>query len=139
MIPPIKQPTNPIVFGYKSVLKDEYRKGNIPLVKGFYGGKLDPKNVSLEHCQAHCKGGKSTLANYVLTTAENNMKRGKADIFQYATKENTEAYFDVFEKCDIGTVKGTDYLGMLSKTLRKLWRQSPFTKNDEMWDVLKRY
>ena len=137
MIPRIE--TNPITFGYKSILKDEYRKGNIPLERGFYGGKLDPRNVSLEHCQAHCKGGKSTLANYVLTTAQNNMKRGKADIFRYATKENTEAYFDVFEKCDIGSVKGTDYLGMLSKTLRNLWRQSPFTKNEEMWDVLKRY
>lgn len=137
MIPRIE--TNPITFGYKSILKDEYRKGNIPLERGFYGGKLDPRNVSLEHCQAHCKGGKSILANYVLTTAQNNMKRGKADIFQYATKENTEAYFNVFEKCNIGSVKGIDYLGMLSKTLRKLWRQSPFTKNEEMWDVLKRY
>lgn len=137
MIPRIE--TNPITFGYKSILKDEFRKGNIPLEKGFYGGRLNPKNVSLEHCQAHCKGGKSNLANYVLTTTQNNMKRGKADIFQYATKENTEAYFKVFEKCDIGQVKGTDYLAMISKTLRKLWKQSPFTKNQEMWDVLKRY
>ena len=137
MIPRIE--TNPITFGYKSILKDEYRKGNIPITKGFYGGKLSPKNVSLEHCQAHSKGGKSNLANYVLTTAENNMKRGNADIFQYATKENTEAYFDVLEKCNIGTLKGTDYLAMLSKTLRKLWKQSPFTKNVEMWEVLKRY
>lgn len=138
MIPPIKE-TNPITFGYKSILKDEYRKGNIPLVNGFYGGKLTPENVTLEHCEARCRGGKNVLSNYVLTTAENNVKRGSVDIFEYATKENTEQYFKTFEKCNIGTVKGTDYLGMLSKTLRKLWRQSPFTKNDEMWDVLKRY
>lgn len=137
MIKPLEP--NTINFGYKSILKDEYRKGNIPITKGFYGGKLSPKNVSLEHCQAHCKGGKSNLANYVLTTAENNMKRGKADIFQYATKENTEAYFKVFENCDIGTVKGTDYLAMISKTLRKLWKQSPLTKKEDMWEVLKRY
>ena len=58
---------------------------------------------------------------------------------KYATKENTEQYFKAFEKCDVGAVKGTDYLGMLSKTLRKLWRKSPFTKNQEMWDVLKRH
>jgi cytochrome b involved in lipid metabolism len=67
------------------------------------------------------------------------MKRGKADIFQYATKENTEAYFEVFENCNIGTVKGTDYLAMLSRTLRKLWKQSPLTKKEDMWEVLKRY
>jgi hypothetical protein len=28
---------------------------------------------------------------------------------------------------------------MLSRTLRKLWKQSPLTKKEDMWEVLKRY
>jgi hypothetical protein len=106
MIQPIKLCL--INFGYKSKLKDEFKKGNIPITKGFYGGLLDKDNVSLEHCEPHSKGGKNTLGNFVLATVENNNKRGNGDIFRYATKENTEAYFEVFENCDIKDTKGTD-------------------------------
>ncbi|MBR5304948.1 MAG: hypothetical protein IKU37_09010 [Candidatus Gastranaerophilales bacterium] len=137
MIPRIK--FDLINFGYKSKLKDEFKKGNIPLEKGFYGGKLDPKNASLEHCKPHSKGGKNTLGNFVLATVENNNKRGNGDIFRYATKENTEAYFKVFENCNIKDTKGTDYLKMLAKTLRELWEKSPIMKGKEMWEVLKRW
>ena len=137
MIQPIKLTT--IAFGYKSKLKTEFKNGNIPLEKGFYGGKLDKKNVSLEHCKAHSKGGKSQLTNFVLATAQNNNKRGNSDIFQFATEENTQAYFEAFENIDIGNIKGTDYLKGLAKTLRGLWDQSAIMKHKKMWEVLKRW
>ena len=100
MIQPIKLTT--IAFGYKSKLKDEFKNGNIPLEKGFYGGKLDKKNVTLEHCQPHSKGGKSKLHNFVLATAQNNNKRGNDDIFKYATEKHTTDYFESMKKCKIG-------------------------------------
>ena len=137
MIQPIKLTT--IAFGYKSKLKTEFKNGNIPLEKGFYGGKLDKKNATLEHCKPHSKGGKSKLSNYVIATAQNNMKRSNDDIFKYATEENTKAYFKVFENCNVGDTSGIDYLKGLSKTLRELWKQSPIVKHLEMWEVLKRY
>lgn len=137
MIPRIKLTT--IAFGYKSKLKTEFKNGNIPLEKGFYGGKLDKKNVSLEHCKAHSKGGKTKLSNLVLATAQNNNKRGNGDIFQYATEKHTTDYFEALEDVNIGDTKGTDYLKGLAKTLRGLWEQSPIMKHKKMWEVLKRW
>ena len=107
MIKPV-QATNQIAFQRKSIIKTEWLQGTIPLERGFFGGKLTKQNVTLDHVQAKCKGGASNLSNYVLATAKNNGMKGKGDIFQYATKENTEAYFKVFENCNIGTVKGPE-------------------------------
>ena len=137
MIQPIKLTT--INFGYKSKLKTEFKNGNIPLEKGFYGGKLDKKNVTLEHCEPHSKGGKSKLHNFVLATAENNNRRGNDDIFKYATEKNTTDYFEKLKDVNIGDTKGADYLKGLAKTLRGLWEQSPLMKHKKMWEVLKRW
>lgn len=138
MLKPIGRPC-PIPFERKSIIKTEWLNGNIPLEKGFFGGKLDPENISLDHMQPKSKGGASNLGNYVITTAKNNGLKGDGDIFQYATKENTEAYFKVFENCNIGNIKGADYLALISKTLRRLWKNSPLVQKDDMWEVLKRY
>ena len=112
---------------------------NIPLKKDFYGADLTKKNVTLDHIQPKSKGGKSNLSNYVLSTELNNHKKSSKDVFFYATEKNTEEYFKAFEKINLANIKGVSYLALLSATLRRLWKQSPVTKGQEMWEVLKRY
>ena len=75
----------PISFGYKNRLKTEWLKGNLPeLIHDFYDGSLLSKDtVTLEHLQPHSKGGKTTLSNLVLTSYQNNVKRGNRDIRNY--------------------------------------------------------
>lgn len=49
----------PISFTYKSPLKTEWLKGNMPSVThGIYGGILTKDNITLEHIKPHSKGGK---------------------------------------------------------------------------------
>lgn len=129
----------PISFQRKSIIKTEFQKGNIPLKKGFLGGDLTIENVSLDHMLAHSKGGRSKLSNYVLMTMKNNNKKADKDIFEFATKENTEQYFKAFEGVRFGKYTGEQYLSMISRTLRNLWEQSPITKDKEMWEILKRW
>lgn len=129
----------PISFCRKSPIKTAYKEGTLPLQKGFLGGDLTPENVSLDHMLAKSKGGKSKLSNYVLTTTKNNNLKADRDIFEFATKENTEQYFKAFEGVQLGKHTGEQYLSMISRTLRELWEQSPITKNLEMWEILKRY
>ena len=138
MIKPITSPC-PIPFQRISPIKTAFKDGVLPLKKGFFGGDLTPKNVSLDHMLAKSKGGKSKLSNYVLTTSENNNLKGDMDIFRFATKENTEQYFKAFEGVKLGKHTGEQYLAMISRTLRELWTKSPITKDLEMWDILKRY
>jgi len=50
-----------VSFGYNSPLKTLFKKGKLPTVtKGFYGGTLTNKTVSLEHLIPHSQGGKPT-------------------------------------------------------------------------------
>ena len=70
---------------------------------------------------------------------ENNNLKADRDIFEFATKENTEQYFKAFEGVQLGKHTGEQYLSMISRTLRELWEQSPIVKHLEMWEVLKRY
>ncbi len=54
----------PVSFGYKSVLKDEYLRGNIKLKKDITGHPIDKDTVSLDHTVPKYRGGKSQLENY---------------------------------------------------------------------------
>ena len=137
MIKPIKPILIP--FKRKSPIKTEYQKGNIPLEKDFLGGELTPETATLDHALARAKGGKSRMSNYIILSAKNNNLKGDRDIFEFATEENTKAYFKAFEGTRFDKYTGEDYLKMLSNTLRELWEQSPIVKHLEMWEVLKRY
>ena len=75
---------NAITFGYHSPLKTLYKKGKMPkVIYGFYGDKLTPKNVTLEHLLPHSKGGASELDNFVLASKQNNLARGNDDIRKF--------------------------------------------------------
>ena len=110
-----------VIFRYSSPLKTLYKEGKIPSVKyGFYGDRLSPSTVSLEHLQAKSKGGKSCLSNYVLASKRNNWLRGNDDIREHFDSKSAARYLDQFLKVDLKRLHGLKYIGMILNTLSKL-------------------
>ena len=111
-------PINPIHFGYHSVLKTQWKKGNLPTVKyGIYGGVLTPNNVSLEHIKPISKGGKTKLYNLALATKTNNHTRGNMPIQRFLDSEKFIAYVEQFKDVDLPNFNGKEYIGGLIKTI----------------------
>lgn len=112
----------PISFGYKNRLKTEWLKGNLPeLIHDFYDGSLLSKDtVTLEHLQPHSKGGKTTLSNLVLTSYQNNVKRGNRDIRNYINIENAKRYIEEAKKIKVKGINGEEYAKSLIERLKKL-------------------
>ena len=119
-------PVKPIPFGYKSILKDKYLSGELPLTKGFYGGKLVKDvtgkklktNCTIEHLQPKSKGGRNKLSNYVLATLENNNKRGNNPLSWFINKEAMEEYLAEVDKANIPELKG--YSDTIRKTVNEI-------------------
>ncbi len=59
-VPPIQPKPQPS-FGYKHPLKTLYKKGQLPIKRGFYGEIITPKTVSLKHLKPISQGGKTEL------------------------------------------------------------------------------
>lgn len=101
MIPRID--TNPITFGYTTIISKLFKEGKLPsVVKGFYGGELEinPKSLqraSNEHLKPKSLGGQTTLANIVLATVENNNKRGNEPLSLFFKKDKAEEYWEQFK------------------------------------------
>lgn len=112
----------PVSFGYKNRLKTEWLKGNLPeLIHDFYDGSLLSKDtVTLEHLQPHSKGGKTTISNLVLTSYQNNVKRGNRDIRQYINIENAKRYIEEAKKIKAKGINGEEYAKSLIERLKKL-------------------
>ena len=114
-------------FGYKSRLKSEWKKGNIPqLIHDFYDGSLLNKDtVTLEHLQPHSKGGKTTLSNLVLTSFQNNMKRSNRDIRDYINLDAAKQYIEEAKQINCKGINGANYAKAIINKLRslgvKLW------------------
>lgn len=117
----IETTPNPISFGYNSPLKTLYKKGKMPsVIYGFYGDKLNSKNVTLEHLKPHSKGGKSCLSNFVLASKRNNNNRGNEDIRKFALKENIVTYLSQFIDIKLPNFDGNKYIQSILKTLKNL-------------------
>lgn len=113
-----------IPFKYKSVLKSEWLKGNMPTVqRGLYGGKLTSKNITLEHILPHSKGGKTELANLALAVDVNNFKRSSKPLSNCLTRDMFETYCKQFEDIKLPTFDGKKYIINLSKTVDRLLKQ----------------
>lgn len=111
------QPYNPN-FQYSSPLKTLWRKGKLPSVKyGFYGDVLTQKNVSLEHLQAHSKGGKTNLTNLVLASKAKNNARGNDAIGDYLEVNNLVRYLKQFKDIRIKDFDGNKYIAGVLATL----------------------
>lgn len=113
---------NQVNFGYRHELKTLYQKGELKIKYGFYGGKLNPKNVSLEHLKPHSKGGKTTLYNLVLATKENNSKRGNQPISQYLDLFNMQRYLNQFKNIKVKDFDGNKYIKNILQTVTELIR-----------------
>lgn len=110
-----------INFGYKSVLKSEWLKGNMPSVKyGIYGGKLTPDNITLEHIVPHSQGGKTNLANLALSVGKNNWSRGSKPFKKYFNPEIFERYLKQFEDVKLFDFDGKKYIELITKTVKRV-------------------
>ena len=109
---------NPIVFGYKSVLKTEWLKGNLPSVKkGIYGGILTPETVSLEHINCRCYKGKTELSNLALATKRLNELRGNKPLRFFLEGDKFIEYIKQFEGVSLPNFNGREYVQNLIKTI----------------------
>ena len=109
-------------FGYSSPLKTLYLKGELPVKYGFYGDRLNTKNVSLEHLLPRSKGGKTSLDNLVLASKEKNQKRGNQPISKYINFEAMQTYIDQFKNVKTNGFNGNEYVKNILKTVTELVR-----------------
>ena len=110
-------PPNSPSFGYSSPLKTLYKKGNLPIKKGFYGGDLTKKNVTLEHLLPRSQGGDTSLDNLVLATRENNNHRGDKPLKDFLNFHVLANYLDQFRNIKLGNFDGNEYIKSIIKTI----------------------
>lgn len=110
-------PITPIVFK-KNILKVQWLKGNMPSVQyGIYGGKLTKSNISLEHINCKCFGGKTKLSNLALATQEMNNLRGNKPLKDFLNSDIFLKYIKQFENIELEKFSGKDYVKALIKTV----------------------
>lgn len=116
------QPIKPLSFGYKNRLKTEWLAGKLPQLKhDFYDGSLLSKDtLTLEHILPKSKGGKTTLNNLVLTSYNNNMRRGNRDIRQFINKAAALQYLDEASKIKTKDINGADYARIIINKLKSM-------------------
>lgn len=120
-ITPVK---NPISFKYKSVLKSEWLKGNMPTVTHDMGGnRLTKGNCTLGHMQAHSKGGKTALNNLMLETKGYNMSKGNMPFSKFFDWGAFIKYCEQFEKIELPDFNGKEYIENITKTAQRLLKQ----------------
>ena len=113
--------TQPISFGYRSILKTEWRKGNMPTVKkDIYGDVLIKGQETIEHIIPKSKGGKSALSNYALANAGNNFRRSNFDLGSFTSVGNIKAYLKQYEGLKLPNFDGDEYIKNLKGTLKKI-------------------
>lgn len=121
LIPPLT--TNEPTFGYHNILKKLYIKGRLPVKYGFYGDKLTKKNVTLEHLQCRCQGGKTELSNLVLASAKRNNDRGDKPLKDFIDWGCVGRYLEQFHDINIRDFNGNQYIEMVLNTIMKLVRE----------------
>lgn len=114
------QPVSNISFGYSSPIKTLFKKGKLPLKYDFYGELLTPKNCTIEHLKPVCQGGKTTLDNVVLSTANKNQERGIRPLAEMLNWENVGRYLEPFKDFKYGNFDGNQYIQGILKTIKEL-------------------
>lgn len=109
-------------FGYSSPLKTLYLKGELPVKYGFYGDRLNTKNVSLEHLLPRSKGGKTELDNLVLASKEKNNLRGNKPITKFINLEAMQTYINQFKNVKVKDFNGNNYIKGILNTITQLIR-----------------
>lgn len=111
---------NKTTFGYCSPVKTLFKKGKLPLKYGFYGDELTIKNCTIEHLLPVCQGGKTTLDNVVLVSANKNQERGVRPLQEMLNWENVGRYFEPFKDFKYGSFDGNAYIQGILKTIKEL-------------------
>lgn len=115
------QISNKTSFGYKSILKDEFLKGNLPTVKKDMGGfKLTKNNVTNGHMLPHSQGGKTILPNLMLETVEYNYMKQADPFSKFFNKEGFEAYCAQFKGIKLPKLDGDRYVKDITETAERL-------------------
>ena len=116
-VPPIP-PTQPTFEGYKSPLKTLYKRNQLPQVKyGFYGERITPNTVSLEHLDPISKGGKTELKNLVLTHKKTNNARSDYPLQDFLKLDKMAKYLEQFKNIKVGNFDGNKYIAMILETV----------------------
>lgn len=103
---------------YKSVLKTEWLKGNLPTVKkGIYGGNITRDTISLEHVQPISKGGKTIISNLAIANRFLNTARGNKPLRFFLDGDKFNEYIEQFEKVNLPNFNGKEYVRNLIKTV----------------------
>lgn len=131
-IEPIKTiQTDNIHFGYKSVLKSEWLKGNMPTVeKGIYGGVLTKKNITLEHIVPHSKGGKTELPNLALAVGINNWERSNKPFSEFFDPKTFNEYLEQFKDVDLPNFNGLRYIEDLTRVVKRVLKNEQVNISD---------
>ena len=112
------EPTKPQpTFGYSHQLKTLYKKGQLPVKRGFYGETLNAKNVSLEHLNPISKGGKTELSNLVLAHKDINNKRSDKPLSEFLNLKAMSAYLEQFKNIKVKGFDGNKYIAMILETV----------------------
>lgn len=115
-VPPV--PTQTTFEGYKSPLKTLFKKGQLPQVKrGFYGEKITPNTVSLEHLHPISKGGKTELKNLVLAHKKTNNERSDYPLQDFIKLDKMAKYLEQFKNIKVGDFDGNKYIAMILETV----------------------
>ena len=110
-----------ISFGYKSILKDLFKQGEMPSVtRGLYGNRIDRGTVSIEHLLPHSMGGGDTLSNYALAHVKSNLSRGNNPIAYFLDNKMLEDYLSQFNFEIKGRFNGYAYQDMIRNTCKRL-------------------
>lgn len=115
------QATENVSFQYKSILKSEFRAGNIPLKKDITGTLLKRGEETVDHTIPKSKGGKSNLFNYSLMSEKANKTRGNKPLKSYIDLESFIEYVKVMLNVKTDDLDGVEYLkGWLPNILKAI-------------------
>lgn len=114
----------PIAFQYKTVLRDEFLKGNLPTVKVDMGGfKLTKNNVTNGHMLPHSQGGKTILPNIMLESVEYNYMKQAQPFSNFFTKEGFQRYCEQFKGIKLPKFDGDRYIKDITNTAERLLKK----------------
>lgn len=114
----------PLQFGYKSVLKTEWLKGNMPTVTHDMAGNLLTRaNVTNGHMLPHSKKGATALYNLMLETKEYNFSKGNQPFSKFFTKEGFDAYCEQFKDIKLKNFDGLEYIKKITETASRLLKE----------------
>lgn len=117
-VPPIQPKPQPTFEGYKSPLKTLYKRNQLPQVKyGFYGERITPNTVSIEHLKPISKGGKTELKNLVLAHKNTNNLRSDYPLRDYLKLDKMAKYLEQFINIKVGDFDGNKYIAMILETV----------------------